>query len=77
MRMAGADSGRFGTPHQVHAGFGRRSPALPAVARDAARDDVFPVLPAALGDRHHVIEGQLARREDRRRSTGSEWSSRA
>src|SRR5262249_53543872 len=36
---------------------------LPAVARDAARDDVLPVLPAALGDRHHMIERQVARRE--------------
>ena len=46
----------------MHAGFSRRAPTFPAVARDAARDDVFPVLPAALGDRHDVIEGQLTRR---------------
>src|SRR3954469_840545 len=41
--------------------FRRGSPALRAVAGDAAGDDVLPVLPAALGDRHDVIEGQLAR----------------
>jgi len=44
----------------MHPGFGRRAATLSAVAGDAAADDVLPVFSAALGDRHHVIEGQLA-----------------
>src|SRR2546428_10187880 len=50
-------------PPQTHAGFSRRSATFLSVARDAARDDVFPVFSAAMGDRQHMIEGQLARRE--------------
>ena len=46
-------------------------PPLRRLQRDAAGDDVLPVLAAALGDRHDVVEGQLAGRERRRRSTGS------
>src|SRR5262249_16901950 len=34
-----------------------------AIARDTAGDDIFPVLTAALGDRHHMIKRQIARRE--------------
>src|SRR3981081_4538931 len=45
---------------EAHPRFGRRAAALPAVARHAAADDVFPVLSAALGDRNHMIEGELA-----------------
>src|SRR6187455_1846275 len=45
----------------MHAGLSRRAPSLPTVARDAAGDDVFPVLAAALGHRHDVVEGQLRR----------------
>src|SRR6185436_18228691 len=52
--------GTLGGPHQVHAGFDRCSPTLLTIAGDAATDDVLPVLPAALGDRHDMIEGQLA-----------------
>src|SRR5438067_9837986 len=52
----------LGHPQQVHAGFSRRPPTFLSVARHAAADDVLPVLPAALGDRQHMIEGQLARR---------------
>ena len=63
MRMAGADCGRLGSSPEVHAGLGRRPAAFPAVARHAAGDDVLPVLAAALGDRHDVIERQLARWE--------------
>src|SRR3989442_11303468 len=51
--------GALWPPLQMHAGFGRRSASLSAVARDTARDDVFPVFSAALGDRHHMVEGQL------------------
>ena len=47
----------------MHAGFSRRAPTFLAVARDAAADDVFPILVAALGDRHDMVEGQLARGE--------------
>src|SRR5215471_20343334 len=50
MRMAGAESGRLGA----------RASALPAIADHTAGDDVLPVLSAALGDRHDMIEGQLA-----------------
>ena len=63
MRMAGAVSGRFGIRMQVHAGLSGRAPALAAVAGHAAGDDVLPILSAALGDRHHMIEGQLRGRE--------------
>src|SRR6185503_19607517 len=48
---------------QMHPRLSRRPPSLPAVAADAARDDVSPVLPAAMSDRQHMIEGQLACRE--------------
>src|SRR5688500_13667336 len=51
--------GAFRRTDQRHAGLRRRAPALAPVARDAAADDVLPVLAAALGDRHHVIEGEL------------------
>jgi len=44
---------------QMHAGFGRRTPAFPAIAADATCDNIFPILSAALGDRHDMIEGQL------------------
>src|SRR5262249_27524955 len=49
-------------PQQMHAGFGRRAPTFLAIARHAAGDDVLPLLPAAVRDRHHAIEGELARR---------------
>src|SRR5204863_2100902 len=58
--------GRLGTfwhPQQVHAGFSRRPPTFLAVARDTTGDDVLPVFPAALGDRQHVVERQLAGRK--------------
>src|SRR6185369_17391469 len=45
---------------QMHGGLGRRTSPLAPVACDAARHDVLPVFSAALGDRHHMIEGQLA-----------------
>src|SRR5258708_20780728 len=47
----------------MHAGFSRRAPPFLAIARHAAADDVLPVLPAALGDRHDMIERQFARGE--------------
>src|SRR5262249_40383675 len=53
---------RFGPlrhPQEMHAGFSRRAPTFLAIARDAARHDVLPVLPAALGDRNHVVERQI------------------
>src|SRR5262252_6726190 len=55
---------RFGAlrhPQQMHAGFCRRTPTFLAIARHAAGDDVLPVLAAALGDRHDMVEGQLTR----------------
>ena len=61
MRIAGAESGRRGVTQQLHARLGRRPAALLPVAGDAAGDDVLPVLAAALGDRHHVVERQLRR----------------
>ena len=63
MRIAGALSGRFGIADQVHARLGGRAPSLAPVAGDAAGNDVLPVLPAAVRDRHDVIERQLRRRE--------------
>src|SRR5436190_709558 len=51
--------GLVGTPRhadEVHAGLLWGAAALAAVAGDAAGDDVFPILSAALGDRHHMIE---------------------
>src|SRR5262252_3898030 len=57
---------RFGAlrhPQEMHTGFCRRAPTFLAIARDAAGDDVLPVFSAALGDRHDMIERQLARRE--------------
>src|SRR6185436_15158582 len=53
----------FRDPAQVHPRFSRRPPAFPAVTADAARDDVPPVLPAAMSDRQDMIEGKLTRRE--------------
>src|SRR5438067_3201117 len=50
----------LGPLHEMHARFVRSATALPAVARHAAGNDVLPVLSAALGDRHHMIEGELA-----------------
>src|SRR6266850_4770074 len=50
-------------PREMHAGFSRRAPTFLAIARDAARHDVLPVLAAALSDRQHMIERQLARWE--------------
>src|SRR5258706_11716425 len=50
----------LGGAEQMHPSLGRSASAFLAIAGDAAADDILPVLPAALGDRHHVIEGQLA-----------------
>src|SRR5262249_21748155 len=50
-------------PQKMHAGFCRRAPTFLAIARNATGNDVLPVLSAALGDRHDMIERQLARRE--------------
>src|SRR5262245_55359496 len=47
----------------MHGRFGRRPPPLLPVARHTARDDVLPILPAALGDRQHMIEREVARWE--------------
>src|SRR5262249_3278306 len=38
----------------------RRTPTLLPVAGHAGSDDVLPVFPAALGDRQHMIERQIA-----------------
>src|SRR5687768_12036311 len=46
---------------QTHPGLGGRLAALLPIAGHAAGDDVFPVLAASVGDRHHVIERQLGR----------------
>src|SRR5437660_11681746 len=51
--------GTLGPLHQMQAGLVRRAPAFAAVARHAAGDDVLPVLAAALGDRHDMIESEL------------------
>src|SRR5688572_7898343 len=40
-------------PQELHPCFGRRASTFPAIAGDAAGDDVLPVLPAAVGHRHH------------------------
>jgi hypothetical protein len=45
--------------HQFHVRLLRRPAPLPAIAGNAAGDDVLPVLAAALGDRHDMIERQL------------------
>src|SRR5205823_2302505 len=53
----------LGTPRhplETQTGLGRGAAALAPVARDAAGDDVFPILTAALGDRQDMIERQLA-----------------
>ena len=50
--------------HQAHARLFGRASALAAVARHAARDDVLPVLAAALRHRHDVIERELLCGED-------------
>ena len=76
MRIAGAVSGRLGIRIRCMPASAGRAPALPAVAGDAAGDDVLPVLPAALGDRHHVVEGQLAV-GNASPQYWHEWSSRA
>src|SRR5688572_10207848 len=58
--------GRIGAPwrpEQPHARLGRRPPPLQAITADAARDDVLPVLAAAIGHGYHVIEGQFRGRE--------------
>ena len=47
----------------MHARLGRRAPTLPAVAEDTTADDVLPVFAAALGDRHDMVERELARRK--------------
>src|SRR5688572_25968259 len=50
---------RIGTPRvllQAHAGFGGREATLLSVTTDAAGHDVLPVLAAALGDRHDMVE---------------------
>ena len=63
LEAAGTRCGMLGTVQQVvggrqvHAGLGRRPSTLPAIAGNAAGDDVFPVFSAALGDRHYMIEG--------------------
>src|SRR5258708_25580502 len=44
---------------EVHAGLLRGAAALAAVAGDAAGNDVLPIFSAALGDRHHMIEGEI------------------
>src|SRR4051794_4169985 len=46
---------------QMHARLLGRASALPAVAGDAAGDDVFPILAAALRDGHDVIEREIRR----------------
>src|SRR5437764_517247 len=54
---------RIGPPRvrdQTHVRFFWRAPALLAVARHATRDDILPVLPAALCDRDDVVECQFA-----------------
>src|SRR4029453_7198657 len=54
--------GRFGPLREaakMHPGFGRGSPSLFPVASHATRNNILPVLPAALGDRHDMIERQL------------------
>src|SRR5688572_18366815 len=48
---------------QPHPGFRGRTSALLSVTTHAAGDDVLPILAAALGDRHHVIERELGRWE--------------
>src|SRR5262249_14162601 len=55
--------GPLGWTQQMHTGLGWRTPALASIALDAAGHDVFPVFPAALSDRHDMVEGELARRE--------------
>ena len=60
MRIAGADCGRRGTRSRcMPASAGVRPPFL-RLHGDAAGDDIFPILAAALGDRHHMIEGEIA-----------------
>src|SRR5688572_23434331 len=51
-------------PDQVHARFSWGAPALPAVARHTASHDVLPVFPAALGDRHDMVEREIRRGKD-------------
>src|SRR5262252_1140378 len=47
----------------MHGSLAGRASAFPAIAGDTAGDDVLPVFSAALGDRHDMIEGQLAGRK--------------
>src|SRR5262245_23712078 len=62
-----ADRGRLvgslGNADEMHTGLLGSTSALAAVAGDAAGDDVFPILSAALGDRHDMIEGKVRRGE--------------
>src|SRR4029078_2238317 len=48
-----------GVANEMHAGLLGSTTPLAAVAGDAAGNDVLPVFSAALGDRHHMIEGQI------------------
>src|SRR6266699_1148215 len=50
-------------PLQAHAGLGGRTAPFLPVTRHAARDDVLPVLAAAVRDGHDVIERQLRGRQ--------------
>ena len=59
IRSAGRPLGATRVANQVHAGLLGRAPALAPVARDAAGDDVLPVLASALRDRHDVVERQV------------------
>ena len=64
MRIAGADIGRRGGRIKSHARLFGRASALAPVARHATRDDVLPVLAAALRHRYHVIEREFLCGED-------------
>src|ERR1051325_342815 len=48
---------------QPHARLSRGAPALLAIARHAAGDDVLPVFAAALRHRHDMVERQFRRRK--------------
>src|SRR5687767_3803464 len=50
-------------PEQMHTRFRRRAATLLPIAGHATTDDILPVFPAALGDRHDMIEGQFAHGE--------------
>src|SRR5579864_6714060 len=51
------------TPNQAHPGLLGCPTTLAAVAIDAARDDVLPVLASGLRHRHDVVERQVRRQE--------------